>query len=350
MALPQNFKAMVVSETAEKTFVREIRERALNDLPAGELIIEVKYSSLNYKDALSATGNKGVTRKYPHTPGIDAAGVIVDSTTKMFSVGDQVTVTGFDLGMNTSGGFGQYISVPALWAVNLPKGLSLKESMGYGTAGLTAALCIIRLMASGLSKDSGEVLVTGATGGVGSVAVAILAKLGFNVVAATGKASEHDFLTALGAKSIISREEANDTSGRPLQKGRWAGVVDTVGGNILATALKTAKYGGLVTACGNAMSADLSVSVFPFILRGVSLLGVDSVEIPMRARQMAWQKLAGEWKIDLDPLTYRSITGGARAQDRANSQGRNSRPGGRRSEQDEGQRAILAFASQEVAS
>jgi acrylyl-CoA reductase (NADPH) len=303
MALPQNYKTMVVSETAEKSFVREIRERALNDLPAGELIIEVKYSSLNYKDALSATGNKGVTRKYPHTPGIDAAGVIVDSTTKMFSVGDQVTVTGFDLGMNTSGGFGQYISVPALWAVNLPKGLSLKESMGYGTAGLTAALCIIRLMASGLSKDSGEVLVTGATGGVGSVAVAILAKLGFNVVAATGKASEHDFLTALGAKSIISREEANDTSGRPLQKGRWAGVVDTVGGNILATALKTAKYGGLVTACGNAMSADLSVSVFPFILRGVSLLGVDSVEIPMRARQMAWQKLAGEWKIDLDPLT-----------------------------------------------
>jgi len=303
MALPQNYKAMMVSETAEKTFVREIRERALNDLPAGELIIEVKYSSLNYKDALSATGNKGVTRKYPHTPGIDAAGVIVDSTTKMFSVGDQVTVTGFDLGMNTSGGFGQYISVPALWAVNLPKGLSLKESMGYGTAGLTAALCIIRLMASGLSKDSGEVLVTGATGGVGSVAVAILAKLGFNVVAATGKASEHDFLSALGAKSIISREEASDTSGRPLQKGRWAGVVDTVGGNILATALKTAKYGGLVTACGNAMSADLSVSVFPFILRGVSLLGVDSVEIPMRARQMAWQKLAGEWKIDLDPLT-----------------------------------------------
>ena len=303
MALPQNYKAMVVSETAEKTFVREIRERALNDLPAGELIVEVKYSSLNYKDALSATGNKGVTRKYPHTPGIDAAGVIVDSTTKMFSVGDQVTVTGFDLGMNTSGGFGQYISVPALWAVNLPKGLSLKESMGYGTAGLTAALCIIRLMASGLSKDSGEVLVTGATGGVGSVAVAILAKLGFNVVAATGKASEHDFLSALGAKLIISREEANDTSGRPLQKGRWAGVVDTVGGNILATALKTAKYGGLVTACGNAMSADLSVSVFPFILRGVSLLCVDSVEIPMRARQMAWQKLAGEWKIDLGPLT-----------------------------------------------
>ena len=302
MALPQTFKAMVVSETAEKTFLREIRERALSDLPAGELIIEVKYSSLNYKDALSATGNKGVTRKYPHTPGIDAAGVVADSTTKLFAVGDQVTVTGFDLGMNTSGGFGQYISVPALWASKLPQGLSLKDSMSHGTAGLTAALCIIRLMASGLTKDSGEVLVTGATGGVGSVAVGILAKLGFNVVAATGKASEHDFLTKLGAKTIISRDEANDTSGRPLQKPRWAGVVDTVGGNILATALKTTKYGGLVAACGNVMSADLNVNVFPFILRGVSLLGVDSVEIPMRARQMAWQKLAGEWSIDVGSL------------------------------------------------
>ena len=302
MALPQTFKAMVVSETAEKTFPREIRERALNDLPAGELIIEVKYSSLNYKDALSATGNKGVTRKYPHTPGIDAAGVVADSTTKLFAVGDQVSVTGFDLGMNTSGGFGRYISVPALWACKLPQGLSLKDSMSHGTAGLTASLCILRLMASGLTKDSGEVLVTGATGGVGSVAVAILAKLGFHVVAATGKAGEHDFLTKLGAKTIISRDEANDTSGRPLQKPRWAGVIDTVGGNILATALKTAKYGGLVAACGNAMSADLNVNVFPFILRGVSLLGVDSVEIPMRARQMAWSKLAGEWKIDVGNL------------------------------------------------
>ena len=299
MPLPQTFKAMVVSETAEKTFAREIRERALSDLPAGELIIEVKYSSLNYKDALSATGNKGVTRKYPHTPGIDAAGVVADSTTKLFAVGDEVTVTGFDLGMNTSGGFGRYISVPALWATKLPQGLSLKDSMSHGTAGLTAALCIIRLMASGLTKESGEVLVTGATGGVGSVAVAILGKLGFNVAVATGKASEHDFLTKLGAKSVISRDEANDTSGRPLQKPRWAGVVDTVGGNILATALKTTKYGGLVAACGNAMSADLNVNVFPFILRGVSLLGVDSVEIPMRARQMAWSKLAGEWSIDV---------------------------------------------------
>ena len=299
MALPDKFKAMVVSETVEKKFVREITQKALSELPGGELIVEVKYSSLNYKDALSASGNKGVTRKYPHTPGIDAAGVVVDSTTKAFGAGEEVVVMGFDLGMNTSGGFGQYISVPSGWAVKLPPGLSLRDSMGYGTAGLTAALCILRLMAGGLNKDAGEVLVTGATGGVGSVAVAILGKLGFNVVAATGKAEEKDFLTQLGARAIISRDEANDTSGRPLQKGRWAGVVDTVGGNILATALKTAKYGGLVAACGNAMSADLNVNVFPFILRGVSLLGVDSVEIPMRARQMAWNKLAGDWSIDL---------------------------------------------------
>ena len=302
MALPDKFKAMVVSETVEKKFVRDITQKALSELPGGELILEVKYSSLNYKDALSASGNKGVTRKFPHTPGIDAAGVVVDSTTKAFGAGEEVVVMGFDLGMNTSGGFGQYISVPSGWAVKLPPGLSLRDSMGYGTAGLTAALCILRLMAGGLNKDSGEVLVTGATGGVGSISVAILSKLGFNVVAATGKADETEFLTQLGAKTIISREEANDTSGRPLQKGRWAGVVDTVGGNILATALKTAKYGGLVAACGNAMSADLNVNVFPFILRGVSLLGVDSVEIPMRARQMAWNKLAGDWSVDLSRI------------------------------------------------
>jgi putative YhdH/YhfP family quinone oxidoreductase len=298
MPLPQTFKAMVVSETADQKFIREIKQKEVSDLPAGELLIEVKYSSLNYKDALSASGNKGVTRKYPHTPGIDAAGLVATSSTSQFGAGDQVIVTGFDLGMNTAGGFGQYISVPASWAVKLPQGMTLKESMGYGTAGLTAALCVMRLMAFGLSKDSGEVLVTGATGGVGSVAIGILAKLGFNVVAATGKTDEKDFLTELGAKTIISREEANDTSGRPLQKGRWAGVVDTVGGNILATAIKSVKYGGLVAACGNAMSADLAVSVFPFILRGVSLLGVDSVEIPMSTRLRTWQKLAHDWKLD----------------------------------------------------
>jgi putative YhdH/YhfP family quinone oxidoreductase len=298
MAIPQNFKALVVSETADMKFVEEIKQRNISDLPAGEVLIEVKYSSLNYKDALSATGNKGVTRNYPHTPGIDAAGVVARCSSGGFAPGDHVIVTGFDLGMNTPGGFGRYISVPSGWVVKRPQGLTMRDTMCYGTAGFTAALCIMRLLACGLSKDNGEVLVTGATGGVGSVAVGILAKIGFKVVAATGKTDEKDFLTGLGAKSVISREEANDTSGRPMQKGRWAGVVDTVGGNILATAIKTAKYGGLVAACGNAMSADLAVSVYPFILRGVSLLGVDSVEVPMRGRMMAWQKLAQDWKLE----------------------------------------------------
>ena len=302
MPLPKTFKAMVVSETAGQKFIREIKEKDLSDLPVGELLIEVKYSSLNYKDALSASGNKGVTRKYPHTPGIDAAGVVGTSSTSQFGIGEKVIVTGFDLGVNIPGGFGQYISVPASWAVKLPPALTLKESMAYGTAGLTAALCVTRLMAFGLAKDSGEVLVTGATGGVGSVAVGLLSKLGFNVVAATGKTVESEFLTRLGAKVVISREEASDTSGRPLQKGRWAGVVDTVGGNILATAIKSTKYGGLVAACGNAMSADLAVSVYPFILRGVSLLGVDSVEVPMNTRLRTWQKLAHDWKVDLSTI------------------------------------------------
>jgi acrylyl-CoA reductase (NADPH) len=299
MALQQNFKALVVSETAPKQFLREIKRKTFTELPANEVLIEVKYSSLNYKDALSATGNKGVTRNYPHTPGIDAAGVVAESSNLAFEEGDEVIVTGFDLGMNTSGGFGRYIRVPASWVLRLPGNLTLRESMAYGTAGFTAALCVLKLQAHGLTKDSGEVLVTGATGGVGSIAVGILAKAGFRVVAATGKTKERDFLTGLGAVEVITRAEADDSSGRPMLKGRWGGVVDTVGGNILATAIKSTKEEGCVACCGNAMSADLAISVFPFILRGVSLLGVNSVDIPTGDRLLAWQKLAQDWKIDL---------------------------------------------------
>src|SRR2546428_3053481 len=303
MPLPQTFKAMVVTETADKKFVREIKEKKLSDLPAGELLIEVKYSSLNYKDALSATGNKGVTRNYPHTPGIDAAGVVAESALPGFVPGDHVIVTGFDLGMNTSGGFGQYIRVPASWVLNLPEHLSLKESMAYGTAGFTAALAVLRMQQHGLIKSHGEVLVTGATGGVGSVAVSLLAKLGFHVVAATGKNDEGDFLLGLGAQERISRENASDTSGRALLKGRWAGVVETVGGNMLATAIKSTKPHGVIAVCGNVASADLALTVYPFILRGVSLLGIDSAECLMAIRSLIWKKIAGEWKLDrLDSL------------------------------------------------
>ncbi len=299
MSLPQSFKAMVVSEIAGTQFIREVKQKSLSQLPANEVLIEVKYSSLNYKDALSATGNKGVTRNYPHTPGIDAAGTVVESSHAAFEEKDEVLVTGFDLGMNTSGGFGRYIRVPAAWVLRLPGNLTLRESMAYGTAGFTAALCVLKLVTHGLTRDSGEVLVTGATGGVGSIAVGILAKAGFHVVAATGKTGEKDFLTRLGAEQVISRAEANDNSGRPMLKSRWAAVVDTVGGSILATAIKSTKYDGCIACCGNAMSADLAVSVSPFILRGVSLMGVNSVEMPIGDRLLAWQKLAEDWKLDL---------------------------------------------------
>ena len=291
-----HFKAMLVKENTDATFSREIINRELTALPEGEVLIQVKYSSLNYKDALSASGNKGVTRKYPHTPGIDAAGIIVKSSNEKFHAGDEVLVTGYDLGMNTSGGYGQYIRVPADWVVKLPENLSLRESMIYGTAGFTAALSVYKMIFGGIKPDAGNILVTGATGGVGSIAVSILHKLGYSVIAATGKAEAKEMLLQLGAKDIILREELNDQSGRILLKGNWAGVIDTVGGNMLATALKSTNYGGSVTCCGNVASPELLTSVYPFILRGITLYGVDSVMCPMDLRLELWSLLANEWK------------------------------------------------------
>lgn len=291
-----NFKAMLVNGLEDGKFSSEIETREISELPEGDVLINVKYSSLNYKDALSSTGNKGVTKKYPHTPGIDAAGVVIESNNENFNAGDQVLVTGFDLGMNTPGGYGQYIRVPATWVIKLPQNLSLKESMIYGTAGFTAALSIYKLRTSGINPSDGEVLVTGATGGVGSIAVSILHKLGYTVIAATGKPQSKDMLLHIGAKDIILREELDDKSGKALLKERWVGVIDTVGGNMLATALKSTKYGGCVTCCGNVASPELYISVYPFILRGISLLGVDSVECPKDLRLKIWDKLSDLWK------------------------------------------------------
>jgi len=298
----KKFRALVVEEGEGGKFTRSIKERTVGELPKGEVLIRVGYSSLNFKDALSATGNKGVTKSFPHTPGIDAAGVVEESSSPEFKAGEEVLVTGYDLGANTAGGYGEYIRVPAAWVVSLPKGLSARESMIYGTAGFTAALSVYEMEEHGVTPDMGEVLVTGATGGVGSVACAILAKSGYGVVASTGKADQKEFLTGLGVKEVISREEAADTSGRPLLKGRWAGAVDTVGGEILATAIKSAKQHGVITCCGNVASGELPINVYPFILRGVSLVGIDSAYCPMDTRRKVWSKLAGDWKIDLESL------------------------------------------------
>ncbi|MGR3776976.1 YhdH/YhfP family quinone oxidoreductase [Bacillus paramycoides] len=291
-----SFRAMVVKEKENNQFERTFVEREVNSLPEGDVLIRVHYSSLNYKDALSANGNKGVTRTYPHTPGIDAAGEVVSSRTASFKEGDQVIVTGYDLGMNTSGGFGEYIRVPSSWVVPLPEGISLKESMMYGTAGFTAALSVYKLIRAGITPSMGDVLVTGATGGVGSVAVSILAKLGYNVVGATGKMEEEQMLLRLGAKKAIHREELNDKSGKPMLKGVYAGVIDTAGGNMLESSLKVVKYGGCVTTCGNVAGHELNTTVYPFILRGISILGIDSVHCPVDVRREVWALLANEWK------------------------------------------------------
>ena len=307
------FRAFRVAKTENRQFPRSIEQRETDDLPPGELLIDVAYSSLNYKDALSATGNPGVTRNFPHTPGIDAAGVVAESSVADFQPGDAVIVIGFDLGMNTPGGFGQKIRVPAAWAVPMPTGLDARTSMILGTAGFTAALCIHKLEAAGMAPDGGPVLVTGATGGVGSVAVKLLAKLGYEVHAATGKAQQHEFLKGLGAQAVLGREAVLAGTDRPLLKETWGGVVDTVGGDILVNAVKSLRYGQSLAACGLVASPNIPATVLPFILRHVNLLGVDSVELPLPQKAEIWSKLAGAWRLDglealATPLTLDTLS------------------------------------------
>ena len=298
------FNAFVVTKTDDHQFTAGVVEKVLDNLPQGDVLIRVHYSSLNYKDALSANGHPGVTTKFPHVPGIDAAGTVVSSNVPQFHKDEFVLVTGFDLGMNTWGGFAGYIRVPADWVIPLPVGLTLRESMILGTAGFTAALCIHALEQNSITPSSGQILVTGATGGVGSIAVSLLSKLGYSVVAATGKSSQHDFLKSLGAASICDRTDLDDRSGKPLLRERWAGVVDTVGGNTLATAIKATKYDGCITACGLVGGAELVTTVYPFILKGVRLIGIDSVRCPRDRRLSIWNKLASDWKpTQLNELT-----------------------------------------------
>ncbi len=299
-----SFKALQVSEAAEGRFESKIVDRVIDELPAGEVLIRVSYSSLNFKDALSASGNRGVTRSFPHTPGIDAAGVVASSSVGEFAEGDEVIVTGYDLGMNTAGGFGQYIRVPAAWVIKRPQGLSLREAMILGTAGLTAALCVDKLEQAGLEPGEAPVLVTGATGGVGSIAVALLASLGYKVAAVTGKADQAEFLTRLGASQIVERAALQAGVEKALLKEQWGGAVDTVGGDILFNVVKSLQRGASVACCGLTAGTHFQASVLPFILRGVNLLGVDSVEIPLVVKASMWDKLSLQWKLaNLDDLS-----------------------------------------------
>jgi len=294
--MKKEYKALVINEV-NAVFEQTIQTLHIDNLPKGDVLVRVHYSSINYKDALSATGNKGITKKYPHTPGIDAAGEVVSSLDDKFKVGDKVIVTGYDLGMNTSGGFGQYIRVPTEWVVQLPEGLSLKESMIIGTAGFTAGISVLRL--SALVKPSdGKILVSGATGGVGSVALSLLSKLGYQTVAISGKETEYPFLRKLGAIEILPRADFQEVDKRPMLSAQYAGAIDTVGGPILENILKTLQPLGAVTTCGSVSATQLNMTVFPFILRGISLIGISAQNYPGALREPLWIKLATDWKPD----------------------------------------------------
>ncbi|MEZ4598391.1 MAG: oxidoreductase [Syntrophotaleaceae bacterium] len=291
----EDFEALVVQKSDRGTEANIVR-RTLRDLPKGNLLVRVSYSSLNYKDALAVRGRPGIIRRYPMTPGIDAAGEVVACDNGLFQPGDQVVITGYDLGTAVPGGYGRYIRIPSSWAVKLPEGLTPRESMALGTAGFTAALAVLKLRQAELKAGCRDVLVTGASGGVGSLAVSMLAAEGCRVVAVSGKREHHPFLRKLGAVEVVDREKVYGPPDKGLLPERWCGVVDVVGGRMLAEVLKATSAGGAVASCGLAGSADLPTTVFPFILRGVSLLGIDSVHCPMGIRLRLWNKMAREWK------------------------------------------------------
>ncbi|WP_163323353.1 YhdH/YhfP family quinone oxidoreductase [Draconibacterium mangrovi] len=291
------FKAFRVEEK-EGNYIGSIQDMEFGALKKNEILVKVHFSSLNYKDALSAIGNKGVTRSYPHTPGIDAAGIIEKSNCESLKVGEKVIVTSYDLGMNTDGGFAEYIQVPSEWAVKLPEKMTMKEAMTYGTAGLTAGMSVLRLTEL-IKPEDGKIVVSGATGGVGALSVSILSKLGYHVVAITGKEKERSYLLNLGAQEIILRNEFEELDKKPLLKPLFVGAIDTVGGVILENIIKSLAPIGVATCCGNVASPKLDLTVFPFILRGIALIGIDSQNYPMNYRTKVWEKLANDWKPEL---------------------------------------------------
>src|SRR5262245_18038184 len=300
----QSYRCFLVEKPAAGNVRRGVTERPLTDLPPGEVLVRVEFSSLNYKDALAAQGHPGVVRKLPHVPGIDAAGTVAESSDGRFKPGDPVVITGYELGAGQWGGWAEYVRVPAGWVVPLPAGLSLKETMVLGTAGFTAAQCVHAIVLNGVQPDDGEILVTGATGGVGCLAVKLLARLGYSPVAVSGKAQMKPRLYEWGAARVLSREEAINTSDKALLSAFWAGAVDTVGGQTLATLVRETKPFGVVAARGLVGGTDLKLTVHPFILRGVMLAGIGSPLLPQDRRLEIWRKLSNEWRLSgLDELT-----------------------------------------------
>lgn len=313
-----NYKAFTVREQEDGSFTRSIENKSTDDLPKHEVLIKVHYAALNYKDALSSSGHKGISRTFPHVPGVDACGEVVHCESNQFKTGDQVIVTSYDFGMNTSGGFQEYVCVPDSWPVLLPEKMSFEESMIIGTGGFTAALALYKMEQNGQHPSMGKILVTGASGGVGTMAINLLNLNGYEVIASSGKKEQHAFLKSLGAVEIIPREAVNDESGRPLLRQQWAGAIDTVGDNTLATCIKACGRNGSIAVCGLVQSPQLNTTVYPFILNGVNVLGIETAETPRNIRIELWRRLANEWKpnclelvkdiISLDQLDQRIQT------------------------------------------
>lgn len=298
------FSALVIDQDEQGNVEPAVRTITLADLPEADVTIEVAYSCLNYKDALACSPNGNIVKQYPFIPGIDASGVVVDSKDDRFHPGQFVVVTGYELGVTHFGGLSRYIRVPGEWVVPLPQGLSLRDAMIFGTAGITAALSVERIEQHGIKPSAGSILVTGASGGVGSLATSMLAKLGYRVTAATGKPEAEPILRQLGAQEIVSRESWLPERPRSLDKQRWAAAVDVCGGDILAAALASVKYGGCVAASGMTSGGTLPTTVYPFILRGITLYGIDSVYISQESRMHLWARIAHQWGQEMDQLVH----------------------------------------------
>ena len=303
----ERFKAYRLTETPEKKIRAEFVDMALDDLDPGDVVVRVAYSDVNYKDALAATGKGRILRRQSCVGGIDLSGTVVSSTNPKFAKGDAVMGIGFELGVSHHGGYAQYARLPAQWLMKLPQGMSLWDAMAFGTAGYTAGIAIVRMEHEGLKPANGPVIVNGATGGVGSIALAALSKLGYHTVALTGKESESDWLKKLGAKEVLLRQSLNLEKIKPLDKSTWAGAVDNLGGNVLAWICSTMKDNGVIASIGLAASANLNTTVMPFILRGVRLLGINSGESSNDVREAVWRRLGSDLKPPLLKEMARSV-------------------------------------------